>query len=277
MRDRAAMAAMAVHSRGGVIRSAELQRAGVPKRAIGEAVARGMLVRERRVWVAHPDADPDLRLAARTGAVLSCVTQAKRKGLWVERQHGIHLACSPHAGMVHAPVLHRFSPLVPRHPGALEDPVENVLQAVALCQPFEEALAIWDSALNKGLVTLQGMSRLPLSGQALQLLSAADPYRDSGLETYLVVRLRWLGLPIRVQVWLHGHRVDALIGERLVLQIDGGTHVGAQRTSDNAHDAELILMGYYPIRVGYEQVMHRWHEVQDLIQRAVAQGLHLAR
>ncbi|MGL1231762.1 DUF559 domain-containing protein [Vibrio parahaemolyticus] len=58
--------------------------------------------------------------------------------------------------------------------------------------------------------------------------------------------------------------------------MDGGHHVGAQRTSDIRHDAELLLLGYHVIRVGYEQIVHRWPEVQDRILHAVAQGLHRA-
>ncbi|MDF2576421.1 MAG: hypothetical protein K0S05_3333 [Agromyces sp.] len=82
--------------------------------------------------------------------------------------------------------------------------------------------------------------------------------------------------------------MDFLIGDRLVFQIDGGSHTGRQRVFqidggshtgrqrdlDNAHDAALKLMGYHVIRVGYRQVVERWHEVQDLIMQAVAQGLH---
>jgi very-short-patch-repair endonuclease len=67
------------------------------------------------------------------------------------------------------------------------------------------------------------------------------------------------------------------IGERLILQIDGGTHVGAQREQDVRHDADLLLMGYHVIRVGYAQMINDWPGVQDLIMRAVAQRLHLAR
>ena len=91
---------------------------------------------------------------------------------------------------------------------------------------------------------------------------------------FAIPPLRWLHLPLRQQVWIAGHVVDLLIGERLVLQMDGGHHVGAQRASDIAHDAALMLLGYHVIRVGYVQVVERWHEVQDLITRAVAQGLH---
>ncbi|WP_231916229.1 endonuclease domain-containing protein [Microbacterium karelineae] len=92
----------------------------------------------------------------------------------------------------------------------------------------------------------------------------------------VIPRLRWLKLPLRQQVWIGGHRVDLPIGDRLVLQIDGGHHVDAQRMSDNEHDAVLRLMGYHVIRVGYRQVIDDWPMVQDLILSAIAQGLHLA-
>lgn len=53
---------------------------------------------------------------------------------------------------------------------------------------------------------------------------------------------------------------------------------GVVRTSAlrDAHDAALMLLGYRVIRVTSVQVTQRWHEVQDLIMRAVAQGLHRA-
>jgi very-short-patch-repair endonuclease len=161
-------------------------------------------------------------------------------------------------------------------PGMLVDPIQNVLQAVARCQPYETALAVWDSALNKGLTDKAELQRLPWRGQARRLLEESDPFRDSGLETFVFQRLKWLGVPIRSQVWLFGHRVDALIGERLVLQIDGAHHVGAQRAQDIAHDAELALRGYHVIRVTYDQVVNHWPEVQHRILLAIAQGLHRA-
>ena len=87
---------------------------------------------------------------------------------------------------------------------------------------------------------------------------------------------RDLKVPIIPQAWIAGHRVDFLIGDRLVLQIDGGHHVGAQREADIEHDAALMLLGYHVVRVDYRQIIDRWHTVQDMIARAVAQGLHLA-
>lgn len=108
------------------------------------------------------------------------------------------------------------------------------------------------------------------------MLAQATPFADAGTESIFRTRLRWLRLPMTPQVWLLGHRVDFLIGERLVVQIDGGHHVDAQRSSDIAHDALLKLHGYHVIRISYTQLMQQWHEVHALIIAAIAQRLHLA-
>lgn len=234
----------------------------------------------RRFWVASPQADPFLIAAARGGVILTCVTQAERLSLWIdERSPNGHVACNGHAGRIEVATgtkVHRSKPIVPRHPESLEDRIENVLALVAECRPFESALAIWESALNKKLVELPLLQGLPFKGRARLVREAASPYSDSGLESFVMPRLRWLRVRILPQTWVAGHRVDFLIGDRLALQIDGGHHVGAQREQDIRHDAALTLMGYHVIRVGYTQVMDDWPSVQNDIMLAVAQGLHLA-
>jgi very-short-patch-repair endonuclease len=269
----------AVAVAGGISRVADLRARGFSRRAVEGAVSAGALLRPRKGWVAAPDADPHLVAAARAGVVLTCVTQARRLGLWVAHEHAVHVAAPAHGrvgDVADGTRIHWARPLIPRHPASLEDPVENVLAVVATCRPHEEALAIWESALRQDLVAREVMARMPLSAVARSLLDAASPYSDSGLETFVPSRLRFLRLPIRQQVWIAGHAVDHLIGDRLVLQIDGGHHVGSQRRSDIAHDAVLALLGYHVIRVDYVQVMHRWSEVHDVIVRAVAQGRHRA-
>lgn len=267
----------AVRRRGGIARTRDLLAAGFSKHHQASAVARGGLVRIARSHVAVADADPWLMAAARGGVILTCITQAARLGLWVLEEAAPHVAAVGRRVGVSGAHVHWSRPVVPRHPSSLEDPLENVLAIVASCAPREQALAIWESALNTGLVTLEALRRLPLGPAGRALCDVATPWADSGLETLVVDRLRWLRLPLRTQAWLLGRRVDVLVGERLVIQADGGHHVGAQREADIAHDAALMLAGYHVIRVGYGQIVHRWPEVQDLIMRAVAQGLHLAR
>lgn len=233
----------------------------------------------RKGWFAVPGADGYLIAAARDGVVVSCITQAERLGVWVLPDGRPHVAAPAHSGAVslRGVTVHWAKPLVPRHPDALVDPIENVLAIVAACQPYEAALAVWESALRKGLVDRHVLGRMPLSSNARRILDAAVPYSDSGLESFVVPRLSWLKVPITPQAWIAGHRVDFLIGDRLVLQIDGGHHVGAQREADIEHDSELMLLGYHVVRVGYWQIIDRWHTVHDVITRAVAQGLHRAR
>ncbi|WP_460781732.1 DUF559 domain-containing protein [Microbacterium shaanxiense] len=264
---------------GGVVRTQRLRAQGVSRTALEREVDAGHLIRIRRGWVATKDADPVLVAAARTGVVVTCISQAARLDLWVhEKPDRFHVGADPHGsgGKTERAHVHWSEPMLPRHPDALVDPIENVLALVADCEPFERALATWESALNKGLVTVAGLAEYPWKGAARNLLNRASPFADAGTETYIRERLGWLKLRLLIQTWIAGHRVDVLIGGRLVLQIDGKHHVGAQRSEDIRHDAELRLMGYHVIRVSYQQLMHDWPAVQDLIMRAVAQGLHLA-
>ncbi len=268
------VAAVAEH--GGVARISTLRRKGSSRYRIDAALSAGRLTRVRRDWVAVPHANAHLVAAAREGVVLSCVTAARRRGLWVLAEDRTHVAAAPHGrgGKSSKALVHWSEPVVARHPDALVDSIENALALVATCLPYEQALAIWESALRQQIADALALARLNLPGRAREILAAASPFSDSGLESLVVPRLRWMGLRIIPQAWVAGHRVDFLIGERLILQIDGGHHVGQQRTADIAHDAQLMLLGYRVIRVSYEQVVNDWPAVQDVIMRAVAQGLH---
>jgi len=278
--DRISALVRTVREADGIMRTRSLIAAGHSKHYQAAAVASGRLRRVGRSWLALPDADPDLVSAAENGIVLTCVTAARRLGLWILHDDGLTHAGvgshdrSPGDGGFH---LHWSLPPVPRHPDSVIDPIDNVLAVVAECLPHDEALAVWESAINKQLVSLQALRRLTLRPAARALCDEASPWSDSGLESFMAPRLKFLRLPLRPQIWIAGHRVDFLLGDRLVLQIDGGSHTGSQRDLDNAHDAALQLLGYHVIRVGYRQVTERWHEVQEQIMQAVAQGLHEAR
>lgn len=263
---------------GGILRTTTLHNRGFTQYILREALRSGRIVRPQRGWVALPNADPHLLFAARHGVVLSCITQAARLGLWVLNKDMIHVCGSLTSRSTTAAecVVHWRKPLIPRRPDQLADGIENVLNVVAACQSHDSALAIWDSALQKGLIDYQSLASLPLPGRARSLLEESTPYSDSGIETLFRTRLRWLRVPIRTQVWLFGHRVDFLIGERLVVQIDGKQHAGAQRVSDMEHDAELMRRGYHVIRVGYAQIVHEWEKVEGWICQAIARNLHLA-
>lgn len=192
--------AASVSFAGGVVRQSVLVRTGWSKADIAAAVARGILTRIRRSWLALPNADPHLAAAARAGVVLTCVTQAQRLGLWVLNEDRPHVAAASHSGSVRVErddvtdggalraTVHWAKPLVARDPIQLVDPVENVLALVAQCQPFEAALTVWESALRQGVADRSALERLPLPAAARAVLAQASPYSDSGLETLVVPR-----------------------------------------------------------------------------------------
>lgn len=104
----------------------------------------------------------------------------------------------------------------------------------------------------------------------------ASQLSDSGIESIPVARLRRIGIPLRQQVVIDGHPVDILIGERLVLQVDGFEfhRTAAQRDRDLAQDRRLVLMGYTVFRLGYADVLYGWPAVESEIRLAMAAGLH---
>lgn len=263
-----------LNSHHGILRTTALLELGLSRHRLNQALASGLIVQPRKGWIAVPNAAPELVFAAKHGVLLGCATQARRLGLWTRERDPQHYVV-PRSGSLIRPkdaTLHWGKPIVPREPWGLSDPVENVLNTVAHCFPHEEAVAVWDSALNKRLVDRPMLERLGFDGTALRVLEDAIPWADSGLETYVRLRLGRFGLRIVPQVWILGHTVDLLIEDFIVFQADGGHHVGAQRSSDIEHDAILSLHGYTIVRVSYVQLMHHWPEVQDRLLRAVAQG-----
>lgn len=105
----------------------------------------------------------------------------------------------------------------------------------------------------------------------------ATSLSDSGLETHFRELMLTIGVRLRQQVWVDGHPVDAVIGERLVVQMDGfAFHSSpADRRRDLHQDARLVLRGYTVLRFDYVQILFEPQYVIDTVRLAMAQGRHL--
>lgn len=265
----------ALHDAGGIMRTRAAQDRGWSRFTIAKHLEERRLVRPRHGWIALPDADPQVLYAVEHGALLSCMSVVARHRLWVPRPlTRPHLAArAPKARVVAGDhVCHWGVPVMQREPHRVVDRLENALVFVVGCMPAEEALAVWESALRSGSVTRAALARLPLRQRERALLDECSEFSDSGLESYVGRRLRALRLRVVAQAWLLGHRADFLIEDWLILEIDGGHHVGEQRDSDNTRDAVRLLNGYVTIRVGARQVERDWPSVQRLIMTAISQG-----
>jgi very-short-patch-repair endonuclease len=269
-----------LRARGGWAHRSDAIEAGWTRYRLEQALRSALILVTARQWLHLPDIDDDLRAAMSASARVTCVSAARMLGLWVPRlPDRLHLAVHPHAGRdLSRFVAHRNLGPVRPLPRSPLDAIENVLARVATCQPHLEALAIWESAINKGLATSAHLQAVGWTTHAARTLAfEAGGDSDSGLETLVVQRLARLGIPALQQVPLLGHDVDLLVGRRLVIQLDGfAYHQAAQRRADIAHDRRLRLAGYTVLRFDYVEVMERWPLVERQILSAVAQNLHLA-
>lgn len=246
------------------------------------AIRAGAVQRIRSKWIALASAPVDLVGAAHSGGSVTCVSLARRRGWWVPPDAGtalhLHLKPGGHARTddVHA---HWSKSLAPQHPRALEATVEDALADAAVCFTLDQAVAIWESALRAGAISLESLRTVRWrSSAARRCLAHVRPGTDSSLETIFRVRLSRWGVRLRSQVQLAGHPVDFLIGTHLVVQIDGWSFhsSSADRTRDLAHDAELRMRGYTVLRFSYAQVMYGWEQVQRTISQAISRGLQLS-
>lgn len=271
-----------IRARAGVVHTSTVRAAGFSKADMARAVQLGMLRRVRRSWLVTPEADPRRVAAARVSGRTTCITQAELLGLWVPAAAGgVHVAVAGNAARFDAAGLtvHWGRGPAPVAGTAIEDPVLNVLFHVARCLPRASAILVWESALRAGLAAPAVLAAVQWASPApRELAGVASHLSDSGLETRFVHGMRELGVALRQQVWIDGHPVDVLIGDRLVVQLDGfAHHVAADRRRDLAQDARLRLRGYTVLRFDYHQVFFEWPFVYETVVLALAQGLHLAR
>lgn len=271
-----------VAEHGGIVHRQQILDAGVPASRLRTAITRGEVDRVRRYWVASTNAPAALVQAARSSARLACVSAAAFRGWWIPPGVGdsLHVTVKadgrpPGEGVV----AHWSSPLVPLPPHQLVESMLDSLEHVASCLSFEQALVVWESALRRERLHPEVIANVHWrSPVARRLASVSRGESDSGLETIFVVRLSPWGVAIRQQVLIAGHHVDVLIGDRLVVQLDGfafhSTPKDRQRDLD--HDRELIARGYTVLRFTYRDVVADWPAVERVIATALAQGLHVA-
>lgn len=274
-----------IAQREGIAHRADIVRAGFSIPTMRAAVRAGHVSLIRRAWLTLPSAPAALVTAARAGGRVSCVSFARMRGWWMPESvtTDLHLHMVPGSGSANLPeswpgTLHWTKPIAPMGRG-LVGTIEDALSHLALCLPFDAALVVWESASRQEHYAPEAMRRIRWTHPvARDLAACVEGLSDSGLETLVVAPLRRWGVRIRQQVYLAGRPVDVLIGDRLVLQIDGYQHhsSSAQRSADIAHDAELRLRGYTVVRVSYRQVVHEWPSVERMLRRAVAAGLHRA-
>ena len=279
-----------ISSLGQLAATHELHARGHSQTRLRLAVSHGEILRIRKGWYSLPDLAEPLQRAARVGGRLSCVTAAIELGLWVPsgpellhvsvRRSACQLRTSDNYRLRlaerrdHGVVIHWHDDRLAGSRAMVD--ATTAIEVLCRCQSAEFAFVVCESARNSRMLTALAwesvLRDLPVAkGRAL---ARAGSLSQSGTESMFAYRMTRLGVHFRQQVQLGVDRVDFLIGERLVIEIDSLKH--HDPTQDCIRDARLSILGYRVLRFMYSQVTGQWGTVRDSVFAAMSRGDHRA-
>jgi len=261
---------------GSVARAETLIERGISRDRLERQARAGGIERLRRGWYATDDAHPDVVAAVRGGGALTCASALSALGVWTMPDSRLHVRLSRgshRTGVDRLRIHWSDRPLS----GFPMDSASDALRVMTGCVDMRAAVVAVDSILNTGLLTVGEVHEIcAATPRGRRILSLADRRSESGLETLARLALRCLRIGVIPQVPIPGvGRVDLLIGDRLVVELDGESWHDFE--ADRARDRSLIVRGFVVIRVSYSQVMNGWPLVEEQILRLVRRREHLWR
>lgn len=268
---------------GGAAPARELAAEGIGPGLLRTSWNRGEVLRPRKGWYADPNLPREAIDAIRIGGALTCVSAARVLGLWTPEDDGaLHVAVPPNAARLRHPGDHRVrladvpAPVVVHWepPGARAIvSTEELLVAAARCRGIETAFVLLESALRQGRDVGAALPRMNRAGR--RICARAGRRSESGTESLVKLILLKIGVPFRQQVEIPGvGRVDFLVGDRLIIEVDSYEH-HADQYRDRKRDAAAGRLGYRTEHYLYAQVVHERHEVEAAIRAAIIRGDHL--
>lgn len=241
------------------------------------ATKRGLIVKDARGRYALPTAEVGLRTANQLTAVMSHTSAAAHWGWEMKAVPPRPTVTVPRKPRIPArvrtevDVFWRALDSGRLRPGQVTPPLQTVIDC-ARWLPFDEALAIADSALRHRSVTREALdaARSTIRGRGtpavFRVLSAADGRSDNPFESALrAISLDVPDLHLVPQVEIRGRGrrlvrpdlVDELL--RVVAEADSFEHHGSRKALaiDCARYDNLVADGWTVLRFAWEQVMYR--------------------
>jgi very-short-patch-repair endonuclease len=268
----------------------ELLQLGHSQTAVRSAVGGKEIIRVRKGWYCLPSLGAQFQAAARVGGRLTCVSLAETMGLWIPpNAHGLHLAVTENAAQLRSTadyhdrlasgtgsrvVVHWNDD---RKSGTrYATDLVSSLARIPACLDVESAFVLAESALFQRVLTpvewSQVLARVTKVDRGR--LATAGSASESGSESMFLFRSGGFGARVRQQVQLGPDRVDFVIGDRLVIEIDSVAH--HDPTEDAKRDARLSILGYRVLRFMYSQIVHDWPRVHAAVVAAISRGDHIA-
>jgi very-short-patch-repair endonuclease len=279
-----------VMTRFGGVCDAHRLVAATSRKRVATAVRNGTVVRDSRGRYALPTADRARRAAGRLTGVVS--------GLSAAALHGWELKTQPPRPVVTVPAKRRVEPLRrvgvdlcwrDLDPDDLWDRVLRPGPTVIDCAkrlPFDEALAVADSAIRHGNLTPERLlvlaGQVPTTGRAqcLRIAREATGLAANPFESVLrAIALDVAGLDLQPQVVIDEDgfvgRPDLVdVGRRVVVEADSFEFHGRRKalTRDCVRYNALVLRGWTVLRFSWEQVMFDPDYVRQCLARVAAWG-----
>lgn len=175
-----------IDRRDGIVHRLDALDAGATKHGIERAKQSGSVRVVRRNWLVTAACDPQLLFAATRGGRLTCLTIAGRRGWWNLADGFVHLSVpSTSAATTEAGLrLHWSATPAPVSTRTLVQPPVNALVHIAECQPFERALAVFESAVRVGDADLDRLRLMPIRSRRFsRVIDRVSHLSDSGIES----------------------------------------------------------------------------------------------
>lgn len=271
--------------RAGGVASRRALVAVTSRRAVDRAVAAGDVVVLARGRYALPVVDAAVREAHRLTATVSHLSAALAHGWEVKSPPGVpHVTVPRKRNPGLSGVVPHWADLASGDVDGLVTSQERTLLDCARSLPFDEALAVADSALRHGfgverLRQLAEAARGPGSRQVRAVAAEATTLAANPFESVLrAVALAVLGLALRpqVEIWQPAFlgRVD-LADRRLRIAVEADSYAwhGGRRAfaEDCRRYNQLAVHGWLVLRFSWEEVMHHPASVVAVLEAAVAE------
>lgn len=242
---------------------------------------------------ALPHADEAIRAAHRLTGVVSHRSAAAHWG-WPQKSLPSKPELTVPRNRVVSPetrravLLHRTDLAPDEVDGFATTRARTLVDVLRSC-PFDEALAIADSALRSESLTPAGLARVaasargPGSARVRRVAAAASGLAANPFESVLRAHALEVGLALRPQVPLYGSvflgRPDlADVENRVIAEADSFEWHGSRSAlrRDARRYNEFVLHGWVVLRFSWDDVMHHPDYVRETLARVADQGTERA-
>jgi len=275
---------------GGIASARELDSAGFTPGILRSGVSSHAITRVRKGWYAEPTTDFDVLRAWRVGGRLACVSATSHHGLWMPPGvELLHVSVPVSASRLRVP--HNHAQRLAETPDALTRihwdgpsrygdriavPIEIAITQAFSCAGTTVGFVLLESALHMGVLSSPQRAAIltALPRQASRVANHSTATSESGIESLMKLLLIGLGVPFRQQVVIESvGRVDFVIGERLVIEVDG-REFHSDLYKDRKRDALLSVAGRRVLRFLYAQIVYESSAVEAAIVSALARSDH---